>query len=330
MGETSGGAPYGLSVDEFRRSNEVFERDAPWARAKRALREALTRVSPDVGRLHVDYVESWGRGLSRQAFAAQVDLDPDPSGLSDTYLALIPHADADPAYPARVRREARVLGWVSPRIRNLRVPRPLAVIGNPDAPILVETIVPGLEIDLRKGRMPIQPWYLVAVAAAAVHAVSPPPEDVLPARDRQRHRAEIFHGLFDRLDAETPVVRDARAWMAEHIDRPGPGTLLHGDLLGQNLRLLPGEPLGVIDWENTERGDPAHDLAIVVRGKRRPYQWSDGRELLLAAYNDRAGVAVTADDLRFFELALLVRWYLQKTPVQVEHHHAIVHRLRDA
>ncbi|HEY0132443.1 MAG TPA: phosphotransferase, partial [Nannocystis sp.] len=87
------------------------------------------------------------------------------------------------------------------------------------------------------------------------------------------------------------------------------GALVHGDLLGQNLRIdFDGEP-GVIDWEYAMLGDPAHDLAIVARGARRPFQSADGRARLLEAYNTRASFEVTKDDLRFFELALHVRWF---------------------
>lgn len=41
---------------------------------------------------------------------------------------------------------------------------------------------------------------------------------------------------------------------------------------------------------------------------RQPFQIADGRARLLAAYNERASHEVMWDDLRFFELALHVRW----------------------
>lgn len=36
--------------------------------------------------------------------------------------------------------------------------------------------------------------------------------------------------------------------MREHLGGPTPGVLLHGDLLRQNLRILPDEAPGVLDW----------------------------------------------------------------------------------
>lgn len=161
------------------------------------------------------------------------------------------------------------------------------------------------------------PWEIVADAAAAVHAVDLPP--CLPARDRRQHRRDLIDDLFAGLDILPPVLRDTRAWMREHADRPGPGVLLHGDLLGHNVRVMPGEPLGLIDWEYAEIGDPAHDLAIVTRGKKQPFQAPDARSKLLAAYNARSPHEVTRDDLRFFELALLVNWFNEPGPDRAEH-----------
>jgi aminoglycoside phosphotransferase (APT) family kinase protein len=99
----------------------------------------------------------------------------------------------------------------------------------------------------------------------------------------------------------------ALAWMREHLGDPDPGVLLHGDLLGQNLRIFPDEVPGVLDWRFVEVGDPAADLAVVTRGVRRPFQIESGRNKLLDAYNSRSTVQVDAASLTFFELALLLR-----------------------
>lgn len=98
--------------------------------------------------------------------------------------------------------------------------------------------------------------------------------------------------------------------------------------MGHNLRLDPGGDTGVIDWEHAELGDPAHDLAIVTRGVRGPFQCSDGRARLLAAYAQRSAIEVTRADLCFFELALHVRWVQQQAPNFRESQHAIARLLR--
>lgn len=289
--------------------SEVDVREAPWAQARHALLAAMIRMSGG-GRIELDRVTSMGQGLSRHGFGAHIDVVPDPRGLSGSYIALLPHRETDAEYPARVRGEARVLEWIWPRIRGLRVPRALVLFDDVHAPILVTSFVAGIAVDLRNGRMPIVPWQIVAEAAAAVHATEPPPAEVLPTRDRRQHRAEVIEDLFKELEDLSGMIGEAYTWMRAHVDRPGPGVLLHGDLLGQNLRPYPFEEmeLGVIDWEHAAVGDPAHDLAIVTRGKRQPFQHASGRDNLLAAYNACAGVEVTRADLCFFELALHVQW----------------------
>jgi aminoglycoside phosphotransferase (APT) family kinase protein len=281
------------------------------------LQQALAHAAGDAARVIVERVEDWGGGLSRDAFAAHVDITPDPSALSGPYVALLANRDADRDYPERVRREASVLEWIAPRIRDLRVPRAIALLDAPSAPILVESFITGIEPDFRFGMMRIVPWEIVAAAAAAVHAVEHPP--FLPARDRRQHRLDLLDDLFPELDILPAVLRDARAWMREHADRPGPGVLLHGDLLHRNFRLHPSDPLGLLDWEYSELGDPAHDLAIVTRGNAKPFQAPDSRAKLLAAYNARSPHEVTRDDLRFFELALLVGWFNESVPDRAEH-----------
>jgi aminoglycoside phosphotransferase len=283
------------------------------------LKHALTQAAGATARVTVDGAEDWGGGHSRDAYAAHIDITPDPVGLSGPYVALIAHADADDDYPARVRREARVLEWIGPRIRGLRVPRAIALLDDFIAPLLVESLITGLVTDFRLGRQPIVPWQVVADAALAVHAVDLPPADVVPARDRRQHRLDLLDELFPERDILPNALRDARAWMREHADRPGPGVLLHGDLSGSNLRLHPDEPLGLIDWEYTDVGDPAHDLALVTRGVSKPFQAPDARNKLLAAYNTRAPHEVTRDDLRFFELAVLVRRFNEPGPDRAEH-----------
>ncbi len=330
MGETSGGAPYGLREAEFRQMNARYDPARPWAIAKNAFLTALDRVAAPDAHTSVDYVESLGKGISRHGFTARLTIDPDPHDLSGQYVALLAHRDADPEYPARVRREMRVLEWLSPRIRYIRVPSVLALIDDEPAPILIVRHVPGLEVDLRHGRLPIHPWHLVADVASAIHAAPLPPADILPPRDRKQHRSDVVHALFDALADPPAVIADAAAWMREHVEHPGPGVLLHGDLLGQNLRVHPELRPGVIDWEYAEIGDPAHDLAIVTRGARQPFRIASGAEKLLAAYDADSRVEVDDTDLRFFELALHVRLCRGTLSQALESHAILARLLREA
>jgi aminoglycoside phosphotransferase (APT) family kinase protein len=110
-----------------------------------------------------------------------------------------------------------------------------------------------------------------------------------------------------------PLLRDIRAWTLENLPPSEPSILIHGDLLGQNIRLAPGKPLGLLDWEHSRLGDPAYDLAIVTRGARRPFQMAGGLDRLLEAY---AGYAseIAKEHVRIYELCMMAGWYLESLP----------------
>ena len=66
-------------------------------------------------------------------------------------------------------------------------------------------------------------------------------------------------------------------------------------------------PPGVIDWERTEIGDPALDLAIITRGQKRPFGVADGRARLVDAYRKEGGL-VSELDVRVQEVCLVGKW----------------------
>ncbi|MEM9456531.1 MAG: phosphotransferase [Myxococcota bacterium] len=307
MGETSGGAPFGTSLAEYRWNNEQWARKAGWAQAKRALRAAFEVSLPTRTEIDIDFVEALGGGLTRDAFGTHVYLRPDPEGQSGVYVALVPN-DKALSYAKLARRELDVLRWLAAHAIDLRVPRAIALVDDHGSPILIESFVEGVAVDLRAGRQPIRPWEIVAEVAAMIHSVPPPP--TLPPRTRRAHRLELIESL-EHFGQQLALVDEALAWMRDHVGESAPGVLLHGDLLGQNLRIHPSDATGVIDWHHVEVGDPAADLAIVTRGVRRPFQLAGGRKKLLDAYNERSATEVSAESLRFFELALVTRWVIE-------------------
>jgi aminoglycoside phosphotransferase (APT) family kinase protein len=279
--------------------------DADWARAKRALRAAFEPATEIKVEIDVGFAKFLGGGLTRRAFAASIDLSPDPKAQSGTYVALIPSPGA-PDYDENIRREFELLRWLARQSMGVRTPRAVALVDDGGTSILVETFVEGLAVDLRAGRKPVvRPWEFVAEVAADIHAVPPPPHMV--PRTRQEHRLELI-GALERASPRPALVDEAVAWMRDHVGPSLPGVILHGDLLGQNLRIDPEGGPGVIDWHHAQVGDPAEDLAIVTRGVRRPFQIDGGRQKLLDSYNQRASIAIDTDSLRFFELALLCSW----------------------
>lgn len=132
---------------------------------------------------------------------------------------------------------------------------------------------------------------------------------MIPCHVTRRGHVAVFARVLQELDE--PEARDAEAWIGEHLPPTTPASLLHGDLLGQNLLRSWDDagPVGVIDWAEASVGDPAYDLAIVTRGHRTPFAVADGLERLVDAYNRLAGSPLSMADVRVHELILHAGFY---------------------
>ena len=276
--------------------DKPHDRDHPgWAMAKDAFQQAFASDDPqtivDVGRVH-----RVGRGLFRSAWVAEITVRPDPSGLSGEWVASIPHedAEADPELPARVAREARLLSWLQSFALPFRVPRSVPPVDD----VLLSEWVPGMPLEGKVYGTKHRETFLAV--APVLHALAPP--DFLPGFDTRRAHALDAIAQISRL--EDPVARDLRDQALAHLPPDTPSALLHGDLLGQNLLFHFELPPAVVDWSEASRGDPAYDLAIVTRGRRRPFGDERGTEDLVEAYR-ATGAEITLAQVRIHELAML-------------------------
>jgi aminoglycoside phosphotransferase (APT) family kinase protein len=320
-GFTEGGAPYGLTVDEFREGNarEGEARGADWVRAKRLLHDLFARRAGGTAKAEIGWVKFFGDGLCRKAFVAEVSLHPDPEELSDAYVVLLPRPDAERSFDERARSEARLLTRLAALDLPLRIPKVLGLLSDGGRPAIIETAVRGVPLDLRAGRQPsLRPWEVVAQIAATVHTLNAEslalPEDSdwkMPGFGTRRDHALTSLSIFE--GRPEPLLRDIHAWALENLPPAAPSVLLHGDLLGQNILIAPGEPLGLIDWEWAELGDPAYDLAIVTRGARRPFQTPGGLDRLLEAYAVRSS-EIKRGHVHLYELCMIARWYVESLP----------------
>ena len=314
-GSTSGGAPYGLSVDEYRRCSMAATPRVGWARSRQILERIFRTGREEDVRVEVGWVKFVGDGLYRKAYAAHVELAPDRDAESGRYVVLLPKPDVEPDFTARVRREATILHRLGRMALPFRVPRVVGVMPVEGKPALIEEFVEGFPLDLRAGRQRrLKPWEVVGRLAAGVHALDCRALDpVLEGYATRREHGESCLSIFDGLDE--PPIRDARDWARSHLPPAAPASLLHGDLLGQNIVHGLDDPLAseasltLIDWEFARRGDPAYDLAVVTRGVRRPFQISGGLEKLLAAYAGAGGSTISVPQVWFHELCLAVGWY---------------------
>ena len=308
-GFTEGGAPYGLSEDELRASSEKIDWQAGWARSKQVMRVALERWAGAGARAEVGYVKKIGNGLSREIFAAEVEV----SGASKHHVldvaALLPHWEAGAGIDARTKNEFQLLRHLAQLPLPFRVPNVFGVVPEAGHLALVRSFERGIELDLRAGRQGrVRPWEVVGGVAAAVHKISAQQLGSPQLRySNRREHAKSTLDQFERLSG--PEANDARAWIMEHLPAPEPSVLVHGDLLGQNILLGLDDRDAVIDWEYAQFGDPAYDLAIVTRGVRRPFQIDRGLDRLLEAYEGAGGSEVKPCHVHIHELALAGHWY---------------------
>jgi aminoglycoside phosphotransferase (APT) family kinase protein len=308
-GFTAAGFPYGLDEHEFRDASERFSGEAGWARAKRILRAVAEQRAGNTAKVEIGYVKKMGHGLSRDVFAAEVDIATSSGRAVDEIAVLLPRRGCDAAIDERTRKEARLLVDLATMDLPFRVPRGFGVCPDIGHPALVRSFERGVELDLRAGRQGrVRPWETVASVAAAIHRVGP--ESISWLVPRYATRLDHARAAIGELDdLREPEIVDAREWMRDHLPAESQSKLVHGDLLGQNILLGLSEPDAVIDWEYAQFGDPAYDLAIVTRGVRRPFQIEDGMDRLLEAYARAGGVEIERKHVRLHELALAARWY---------------------
>jgi hypothetical protein len=101
-----------------------------------------------------------------------------------------------------------------------------------------------------------------------------------------------------------------REWILRNLPEGRTSTVLHGDLLPQNLLFaIPDDrDIAVVDWECAQIGDAAYDLAIVTRGVRRPFGVANGLQRLVLFYNEAAEQKISPSAVVVHELLLHLHW----------------------
>jgi aminoglycoside phosphotransferase (APT) family kinase protein len=298
------GVRYGLTDEEYqaitRQSRGRREPRVGWSDAQAALSEVLRSMGLSPARDILGRVEYVGEGLSNVVFGAAVRLH---RGRKADVVIKLRSRQARGDRDARIRSEAALLRHLQDRELPFNIPRPVGEVATRVGLAAVQEWVDGFRVNFRMAHR--EPWTIVASVAAAIHAIAPlPPREALPFHStRREHAARLAAGL---TGLDEPEARDTAAWIGEHLPPDAPASLLHGDLLGQNVLWLGDdtERFGVIDWAETCVGDPAYDLAIVTRGSRKPFASADGFARLLGAYNELAVAPLKASDVRIYELIL--------------------------
>ncbi|MEZ4464229.1 MAG: aminoglycoside phosphotransferase family protein [bacterium] len=265
-------------------------RGARRAFATRLFNRAVYQLDRDISGV-VGFI---GAGLWHNVWEASVE--------DERWVLRIPHGPPLPEHDVRLLREARVLNWVRTRAVDLRVPRPVALVHTCFGLASLQTFVPGAPVE---GSARVA---AVASAARACHRI-PVPFDWEWLESYPTRRDHALERLERARVVDLPEARDACAWVEAHLPPDEPASLLHGDLLPQNVLVTEDDTLVAIDWAEAMVGDPAYDFCIVNRGIRRPLGEPDARRRLLDAYHAAGGSqTVTMEHVRGQELSLMLDW----------------------
>ena len=129
--------------------------------------------------------------MSRDIYAAHVDLSPDQSRRSGPYVVLLPRSDASGDIDERALKELRPVSRLSHSMLPFQLPEFVGAYPKSGRLVLVRRFVPGIELDLRAGRQPgIRPWDVLGEIMAAVHGLDRAPfEGLLPGSPTRREHA---------------------------------------------------------------------------------------------------------------------------------------------
>lgn len=258
-----------------------------------------------------------GQGLLRTGIMATESVD------ASDWIALVPHEEAEVDDHLTPESEVRLLQALHGELPGITVPGGAVLVHVDEVPVLVMQRLSGAPLDAMTpaslGRSTLD---VSAEMAASVHAL--PPGDFAWLRGsptRLAHAETTLDQVAGLQQGSGPLVAEALAWMKESLPpahTAHPARLLHGDLLGQNILCLLDSPsltvtaYGLIDWAAARIGDPAYDLAIATRCVQRPFKEPRGLERLLEAYEHHGGASLTMRDVRFYEIAMLLKWHAEK------------------
>ena len=210
---------------------------------------------------------------------------------------------------SRMIREQRLLDAIQGCKASFSIPKPIGMIWCNGTMLSISTFEFGAPLESKAQNSFVEhPWEIVGKVAAEIHSF---PTQGLP-ESLERHSTRRQNAL-DELERfrefDLPEIKEAVQWISENLPKKTESTLVHSDLLGQNILATSDKEITVIDWEYAFVGDPAFDLAIVTRGSRHPFQVPDGLDLLLEAYHSSGGKEITRKEVQVYEVLMHLGWY---------------------
>lgn len=150
---------------------------------------------------------------------------------------------------------------------------------------------------------------------ARIHKLDASKLSMLPKRGA-KDSLEAMTAIYRRTGVELPVFELALQWLADHLPKPAPDTLVHGDFRLGNL-IVGGEGIrAVLDWEMAHFGDPMEDFGwLSVPSWRygqldKPVGGFGKLEDLIAAYEAAGGCKVDIGAVRFWQILGCLKWGL--------------------
>ena len=277
---------------------------------ERALKK-MVQASGMMSQVELVHMQVIGRGVHRVAFQIQINVRPDPNKLSGEHVLLYPYPEEADGIKTRLEREVDVLRLLGEASPIFRIPNLISSVNHDGSIVICERFVEGVPLDLRVGRCLVgEPWEVAGEIAARVHDYQMIAEQLDGGFATRKAHALHHLELLGKLGERT--FEEAKDWCQEHLPPDDqPSTLLHGDLSGQNILVHPQGLLApaLIDWTFALRGDPAHEMAIITQGKRRPFEVDHGHHRLLEAYLDAGGHEITLEEIYLYEFCLFARRY---------------------
>jgi aminoglycoside phosphotransferase (APT) family kinase protein len=215
---------------------------------------------------------------------------------------------------ACVRREAKTLQVLERLNFPYITPRFICFVkeGSEEAVGLIESALDGIVLkycsNVNESDRLLK---IIAQVAAAVHKL--PKSEFTHLKDRvdsRTHVRELLEELPPSIFDEFEEAAQARDWILAHLPEGRQSTVLHGDLLPQNLLAddYGADKISIVDWQEGKIGDPAYDLAVVTRGARKPLGVGRGLERLVELYNELAEQDVSLSAVIVYELLFHLDW----------------------
>lgn len=153
------------------------------------------------------------------------------------------------------------------------------------------------------------------LATDGEHAIDDEPVTIAPppANPALAAIAE-YRSWLDKLDDAYPALEWGLRWCERHAPATFDIALIHRDYRTGNYLVDGGRLTGVLDWEFAGWGDPREDIGWLTArcwrfsGADREAGGIAAVEPLLQGYADAGGIAISRDDLDYWQVMAHLRW----------------------